>query len=67
MSRRQDPLWINMRLEHWRTTTLRGDAGWERVGSLVLDGKPMLSTANCTGSLDHSAALWSPIMFLERG
>jgi hypothetical protein len=56
-----------MRLAHWRTTALAGDAGWQRVGTLMLDGKPMISTENCTDKVDHNAALWSPVAYFEDG
>ena len=64
-----DPMWIRMRLAHWKTEQLGGDTGWERVGTLILDGKEMVSTANCTEVNDprHDAALWSPILFEEGG
>jgi hypothetical protein len=35
--------------------------------TVVLDGKPMISTANCTNTAGHTAALWSPILFSEGG
>jgi hypothetical protein len=62
-----DPMWIRMRLGHWMTTELGGDSGWTRIGTLVLDGKEMISTANCSDPNDvrHNAALWSPTMYFE--
>lgn len=60
-----DPMWIRTRLGHWATTNLSGDAGWERVGTLILDGHQMISTANCSDVASHNAALWSPIAFYE--
>lgn len=62
-----DPIWVGMRLAHWRTTALAGDAGWQRVGTLVLDDRPMISTKNCTDKIDHNAALWSPVAYFEDG
>lgn len=43
-----DPVWVKMRFGHWRTRDLDGAIGWERVGTVVLDGLPAISTANCT-------------------
>jgi hypothetical protein len=54
------PKWVGMRLGHWATTVATGDAGWARVGTLVLDGRDMVSTKHCDG-VDHMAALWSPM------
>ena len=50
---------------HWTTSAPGGDAGWVRVGTLTLDGKPMISTANCSDKASHRAALWSPVAFFE--
>lgn len=55
------PKWVGMRLAHWTSTATLGDSQWERVGTLVLDGQPMISTENCSDSRDHTAALWSPV------
>jgi hypothetical protein len=60
-----DPHWIKMRLGHWTTNQTGGDSGWERRGTIVLDGAPMVSTANCSDTISHTAALWSPILFFE--
>ena len=54
------PKWVGMRLGHWTTSVAAGDSGWARQGTLVLDGKDMVSTRRCNG-LDHMAALWSPM------
>ena len=62
-----DPLWIRMRLGHWQTADRAGATGWHRTGTLILDGASMVSTANCSDTADHNAALWSPIMFKEGG
>jgi hypothetical protein len=62
-----NPVWVAMRLAHWRTSAPAGDSGWQRVGTLQLDGAPMVSTANCSDKIDHTAALWSPVAFYEGG
>jgi hypothetical protein len=54
------PKWVGMRLGHWATSVATGDSGWVRQGTLVLDGKAMVSTGHCDG-IDHRAALWSPM------
>ena len=54
------PKWVGMRLGHWSTSAAAGDAGWARQGTLVLDGKDMVSTKRCDG-IDHMAAIWSPM------
>ena len=59
-------MWVKMRFGHWRTRDLDGAIGWERVGTVVLDGLPAISTANCTDKVSHHAALWSPILFFEK-
>lgn len=56
-----DPRWIGMRLAHWKTSAPLGNENWTRVGTIELDGRPMISTRNCRGD-DHNAALWSPVM-----
>lgn len=56
------PKWVGMRFGHWTTSVATGDAGWTRVGTLVLDGREMVSTKNCNG-VDHAAAIWSPMAF----
>ena len=56
------PKWVGMRLGHWATNSTTGDEGWARIGTLVLDGKDMVSTKNCDGK-DHMAALWSPMAY----
>jgi len=58
------PKWVGMRLGHWSTSVATGDAGWARQGTLVLDGKEMVSTRHCDG-VDHMAALWSPMAHYE--
>ena len=37
---------VKVRLGHWRTRDLDGAIGG--VGTVVLDGLPAISTANCT-------------------
>ena len=59
------PKWVGMRLAHWTSASPRGDAPWQRVGTLVLDGREMVSSENCSDSRDHTAALWSPVAFFE--
>ena len=57
------PQWVGMRLAHWSSASADGTAPWLRVGTLVLDGREMVSSRNC--SADHTAALWSPVAFFE--
>ena len=59
------PQWDGMRLGHWASTAPAGDADWTRLGTLELDGKPMLSSKNCSDRAAHTGALWSPISFFE--
>ena len=60
-----DPIWVKMQFGHWKTDDLDGATGWERVGTVQLDGAPAISTANCTDKVSHHAALWSPILYFE--
>jgi hypothetical protein len=60
------PYTVKMRLAHWTTSKLSGGSGWSRIGTLMVDGIPMISTANCSSS-DHLAAMWSPVAFFEGG
>lgn len=59
------PKWVGMRLAHWVSDFPLGNAGWTRVGTLILDGKEMVSTENCSDARDHTAALWSPVAFFD--
>ena len=61
------PMWIKTRLAHWQTTAAAGDRGWQRSGTISLDGEDMVSTANCSDPADirHNAALWSPVLYKE--
>ena len=59
------PKWVGMRLAHWTTAAPGGDANWTRVGVLVLDGAPMVSSRNCSDVVSHAAALWSPTAFYD--
>ena len=62
-----DPKWVRMRLAHWTTRDANGLHGWERIGTLSLDGTPMVSSANCSASrfAEHVAAYWSPVAFFD--
>ena len=59
------PKWVGMRLAHWVSESPLGNVGWTRVGTLILDGKEMISTENCSDARDHTAALWSPVAFFD--
>lgn len=59
------PKWVGMRLAHWVTAAPLGDTGWSRVGTLVLDGREMISTENCSDPYAHTGALWSPVAFYD--
>ena len=60
---------VHMRLGHWSTSGGgESAAGWKREGTLVLDGAPLYSTANCSSSSvgDHNASIWSPTATFDR-